>query len=748
MSAAGPVGFGINGFGRIGRLVCRAAFSNPFIDVKGINDPFMDLDYMQYMLKYDSVHGRFRGSVEIKKEGGKEFLVVNGMDVNVFHEKDPASIPWGAAGVSYVCESTGVFTAKEKAELHIKGGCKKVLISAPPKDSVPIYVVGVNHTEYKTSDTVVSNASCTTNCLAPLAKVVDQKYGILEGLMTTVHAMTATQLTVDGPSRGGKDWRGGRCASQNIIPSSTGAAKAVGKCYPPVNGKLTGMAFRVPTADVSVVDLTVRLSKPAKYDDIVAAVKEAAAGEMKGVLDWTEDEVVSQDFTTCASSSVFDVKAGISLNDNFVKLVTWYDNEWGYSNRLVDLCVHMAQVDGVLVKPTVCICGAGNAAHVFSSLFPAMGFNTTIFADFKDEAERFKAATDANGGVIVKNRSDPKNVVRIQGKPSVVSKNAGDAVPQADFIVAALPSFAMKNVFTGIKPHLKQGAIIFIMPGSGGCEFVAREVIGDELKSGKVTLAGILPMPLNARITTWGSEVDLAAIKVAYDIAALPMENGPKAAAAFQMLMGKPTRSVGPFIGMALNGGNANNHPPRLMAQWKDHVAGKTYPENPLFYETWSDEAEMWCNKISDERLAIWNAIVAKFPAVGPPNHMMDVRTYMAVAYKGLITDDSTTKNVFAKNNGLTGFFFPMKKNDDGTFEPDFANRYFTEDVPDGLCVYKGYADLAGVETPGIDAILEHFQKFMGKEYVVGGKLVGKDAMSTKAPQAYGYTTLESLVAT
>jgi len=237
-----------------------------------------------------------------------EFLFVNGKSIQIFHEKDPASIPWGAAGAAYICESTGVFTAKEKAELHIKGGAKKVLISAPPKDAVPIYVVGVNHTDYKPSDTVVSNASCTTNCLAPLTKAVDEKFGILEGLMTTVHAMTATQLTVDGPSRGGKDWRGGRCASQNIIPSSTGAAKAVGKCYPKVNGKLTGMAFRVPTPDVSVVDLTCRLEKKGTYDEIVAAIKAAADGPMKGVLDYTDEEVVSTDFVSCKASSIFDIK--------------------------------------------------------------------------------------------------------------------------------------------------------------------------------------------------------------------------------------------------------------------------------------------------------------------------------------------------------------------------------------------------------------------------------------------------------
>merc|ERR1711865_268472 len=300
---------------------------------------------MVYQLKYDSVHKQFPGTVACKKEGGNDFLVVNGQEIAVFHEKDPAQIPWGTVGANYVCESTGVFTEKAKAELHIKGGCKRVIISAPPKDAVPIYVMGVNHTEFKNSDTVVSNASCTTNCLAPLAKVIHSNFGILEGLMTTVHAMTATQLTVDGPSRGGKDWRGGRCASQNIIPSSTGAAKAVGKVIPSVQGKLTGMAFRVPTVDVSVVDLTVRIEKAAKYDDIVAAIKECAAGSMKGVLDWTDEEVVSTDFVSCKSSSIFDVGAGISLNDHFVKLVSWYDNEWGYSNRLVDLAIYMSKQD-------------------------------------------------------------------------------------------------------------------------------------------------------------------------------------------------------------------------------------------------------------------------------------------------------------------------------------------------------------------------------------------------------------------
>jgi len=340
------VNIGINGFGRIGRLVFRAAMANPDVTVKSVNDPFMDLKYMLYLLKYDSVHNRFPGTIATKEEDGKEFLVVNGVDVRVFHEKDPALIGWGETQAEYICESTGVFTQREKAELHIKGGAKKVIISAPPKDDVPIYVMGVNHKKYQSSDTVVSNASCTTNCLAPLVKVINDKFGIVEGLMTTVHATTSTQLTVDGPSRGGKDWRGGRCASQNIIPSSTGAAKAVGKVLPELNGKLTGMAFRVPTPDVSVVDLTCRIEKEASYDEIVAAIKEYSAGEMKGVLDWTDEEVVSQDFVGCKFSSVFDVNAGIALTKNFVKLVTWYDNEMGYSNRMIDLAIYMKSIDG------------------------------------------------------------------------------------------------------------------------------------------------------------------------------------------------------------------------------------------------------------------------------------------------------------------------------------------------------------------------------------------------------------------
>lgn len=329
---------GINGFGRIGRLVFRAAVARKDASVVAVNDPFMDIEYMVYLLTHDSVHGRFDGSVEIKGDT----LVVNGNVVKVFHERNPAQIPWGSANTFVVCESTGVFTSKEGAEGHLKGGAKKVIISAPPKDDTPIFVMGVNHEKYNKSMNVISNASCTTNCLAPLAKVVHEKFGIVEGLMTTIHAMTANQLSVDGPCRAGKAWRDGRCANNNIIPASTGAAKAVGKVIPELNGKLTGMAFRVPVADVSVVDLTCRLAKPATYEEIVEAVTQASKTSLKGVLGVTDEQVVSQDFVHDSHSSIFDVKAGIRLNENFVKLVSWYDNEWGYSSRLVDLAAFIA----------------------------------------------------------------------------------------------------------------------------------------------------------------------------------------------------------------------------------------------------------------------------------------------------------------------------------------------------------------------------------------------------------------------
>ena len=331
---------GVNGFGRIGRLAFRAALENPDVRVVGINDPFIDLDYMVYMIKYDSVHGGYKGTVEIDE--ANHSLIVNGEKIKVFGEMQAGDIDWKSVGAEYILECTGINTTKEKAEAHLKGGAKKIIISAPSADA-PMFVMGVNEDKYTSDMTVISNASCTTNCLAPLAKVINDNFGIVEGLMTTVHSTTATQKTVDGPSK--KDWRGGRAAAANIIPSSTGAAKAVGKVIPELNGKLTGMAFRVPTINVSVVDLTVRLEKAATYEEIKAAVKKASENELNGILGYTEDAVVSTDFIHDARTSIFDAEAGISLNDNFVKLVSWYDNEWGYSNKLVDLVAYAAKVD-------------------------------------------------------------------------------------------------------------------------------------------------------------------------------------------------------------------------------------------------------------------------------------------------------------------------------------------------------------------------------------------------------------------
>ena len=328
---------GINGFGRIGRFVFRVAVANENVEVVGIND-LIDVDYMAYMLKYDSTHGRFNGTVEVK-DGS---LIVNGKTIRVTAEKSPANLKWDAIGAEYVVESTGLFLSKESAQGHIDAGAKKVIMSAPSKDDTPMFVMGVNHTSYKNDMAFVSNASCTTNCLAPIAKVLHDNFGIVDGLMTTVHATTATQKTVDGPSA--KDWRGGRGASQNIIPSSTGAAKAVGKVIPALNGKLTGMAFRVPTPNVSVVDLTVNLAKPATYKEICAAMKLASETTMKGVLGYTEDAVVSNDFLGETKTSVFDANAGIALTDTFVKVVSWYDNEMGYSKKVVELIEYMDSV--------------------------------------------------------------------------------------------------------------------------------------------------------------------------------------------------------------------------------------------------------------------------------------------------------------------------------------------------------------------------------------------------------------------
>jgi len=333
----GKIKIGINGFGRIGRLVFRVAVNHPNVEVVGIND-LLDVDYMAYMLRYDSVHGMFKGSIEVKD--GK--LVVNGNPIRITAEADPSNLKWNEVGAEYVVESTGLFLTKEKAEAHIKAGAKRVIMSAPSKDDTPMFVYGVNHKKYTKDMTIISNASCTTNCLAPITKVLHDKFGVAEGLMTTVHATTATQKTVDGPSK--KDWRGGRAAAANIIPSSTGAAKAVTKVIPELKGKLTGMSFRVPTIDVSVVDLTCRLEKATTYDEIKAAMKTASEGELKGILGYTEDAVVSTDFVGDSRTSIFDASAGIMLNPNFVKVIAWYDNEWGYSSKIIDMIEYMNTV--------------------------------------------------------------------------------------------------------------------------------------------------------------------------------------------------------------------------------------------------------------------------------------------------------------------------------------------------------------------------------------------------------------------
>ena len=328
---------GINGFGRIGRLVFRAAMAKDNVEVVGIND-LISVEYMAYMLRYDTMHGQFKGTIEVK-DGN---LVVNGQSIRVTAEKDPANLKWNEVGAEYVVESTGLFLTKEKAEAHIKAGAKRVVMSAPSKDDTPMFVMGVNNDTYK-GEAIISNASCTTNCLAPIAKVLNDKFGMVEGLMTTVHSTTATQKTVDGPSM--KDWRGGRAASGNIIPSSTGAAKAVGKVIPSLNGKLTGMSLRVPTLDVSVVDLTCTLAKDATYDEICAAMKAASEGELKGILGYTEDAVVSSDFLGDPRTSIFDAKAGIQLSPRFVKVVSWYDNEWGYSNKVLELIEYTSKIN-------------------------------------------------------------------------------------------------------------------------------------------------------------------------------------------------------------------------------------------------------------------------------------------------------------------------------------------------------------------------------------------------------------------
>jgi hypothetical protein len=403
-------------------------------------------------------------------------------------------------------------------------------------------------------------------------------------------------------------------------------------------------------------------------------------------------------------------------------------------------------------KPTVCVCGGGNAAHVFIPYFSSNGYDVTVYADFKDEAERLAAACEKNGGITIHDRCDPNNIKEYKAKPVAVSKDPALVVPQADYIIAALPSFAIKGVLNGIKDHLKEGSIVYIMPGQGGPDFVARECLGDLIKAGKTTMAGIIPMPLNCRITTWGERVELAALKASYDLASVPASNCKKAAEALSGLLGgRKVNPIGNYCGIALHCSNPNLHPGRLYglfgpdSQLGLYEEGKVYPENPLFYETWDDKSSDWCQKISDERLKVWATICEKVPGTGEPSQVPAIKPYIEAIYSGQIADTSTLSKCFNMNDGYKGFRCPMIEVEGG-FAPDFKNRYFTEDFPEGFAMYKGIADLAGVETPVIDEIFSFFQKFMGKEYIKDGKLAGADVKETKSPQAFGITTLEELL--
>merc|ERR1719223_2405238 len=376
-----------------------------------------------------------------------------------------------------------------------------------------------------------------------------------------------------------------------------------------------------------------------------------------------------------------------------------------------------------------------------------LGYVVNVFADFQDEAERLKKCCDENGGITVHDRCDPSNVKEYKGTPSVVSKNAADAVPQADIIIIALPSFAIKGVLTGVKPHLKQGVTIYIMPGQGGADFVAKEVLGDECRAGKCTVAGIIPMPLNCRIMEWGSKVDLAALKTCYDLASVPAKNSNAAAEALSALLaGRPVKSIGNYAGIALHASNPNNHPGRLMGLFGDHTEGKTYPENPLFYDDWDEKSSEGGQKISDERKLVWETICRLKPGTGTPEQVPTLKDYMTSIYSDQIRDKSSVTGVFKTNDGLKGFRCPMKQEGEA-WVIDFKNRYFMEDIPDGLCMYKGIAEILEVPTPTIDFIIEFFQKFMGKEYVKDGKLAGADVGETKSPQRFGVTTLDALLA-
>jgi hypothetical protein len=403
-------------------------------------------------------------------------------------------------------------------------------------------------------------------------------------------------------------------------------------------------------------------------------------------------------------------------------------------------------------KKTVCICGAGNAAHVFIPYFANNGYEVTVFADFKDEAARLQKGITDNDGILIYDRCDPNNIKEYKGKPAVCSNDASLTVSQADYIIAALPSFAVRNVCNGIKAHIKPGAILYIMPGQGGPDFVAKDVLKDEIAAGKVTMAGIIPMPLNCRITDWGKRVELAALKASYDLASVPAKNAGVAAEALSALLGgRRVNPIGNYVGIALHCSNPNLHPGRLYGLWGPDSQmglfeeGKVYSENPLFYETWDDKSSEWCQKISEERCKVWAEICKKVPGTGEASQVPMIKPYIESIYAGQIADTSTLSKCFNTNDGFKGFKCPMKEVEGG-FQPDFANRYFTEDIPEGFAMYKGIADLAGVATPVIDEIFEFFQKFMGKEYIKDGKLCGADVKATKSPQAFGITTLEDLL--
>lgn len=740
-----PAKMGINGFGRIGRLVFRASLGHPDVQVVAINDPFMAMDYMVYLLRYDSVHGRFPGVIESHTDSKGEYLMVDGEEIRIYHEKNPAALPWGACGADYVCESTGVFTLQKDAELHIQGGCKKVIISAPPKDNVPMYVMGVNHTDYKTSDTVVSNASCTTNCLAPLTKVLQDKYGIVEGLMTTVHAMTATQLTVDGPSRGGKDWRGGRCASQNIIPSSTGAAKAVGKVIPSVAGKLTGMAFRVPTADVSVVDLTVRLEKAAKYEDIVASVKEAAAGEMLGILDWTDEEVVSTDFISYPASSIFDIRAGISLNDNFVKLVTWYDNEWGYSNRLVDLVSYMADKDGlkrVGAPKQVTLCGGGNAIHVMAALCPhnLPGTKFHVLSTYSDEAERWSKTLESNGTMTLDQTGHDKSFRQIKAKPDLVTNDPAKAVTGSDVIFLPLPAFAHQGYLEAIAPYVQDGATIVGMPMYPGFVWVLKKIFGPE-KASKVKIVGCDTLPWAARLTSYGASATVIGTKSQMLGCATEKSTllGP------QMCLGKhPVLQWGSGICADLMTTNPYIHLSIMYAQWS-RWDGKPLDTKPLFYQGVDAFGADIMSKMSDELVINTRDALQKLKPDLELGQVKHIYNWYLDCYSAQTDDTSCLQRCLNTNQGYRGLTHPCTEAD-GKFMPDFKYRYMTEDLPMGLIPLKAISQMAGVPTPTADMVLEWCQQVAGKEYMVNGKLEGKDIGETRAPINFGITTISDMM--